>query len=685
MSPEVRRRRTKAALGLENLEGRQLLSSTPTTIGPTQAIHTTTGAAYTLAVSGPGGVLARPAGRGAVNITLFGTTSDSQVVLSRTLTRNRFTAIPLQIKSINVRTGQLGSFQALNTADLVGPISPLSGNVSGLQFDALGPNARIDVAGNLGQIDVLNGVNLGPNGLIHVGGNLTTKGVVGGSLTLNGSRLAVDGSSAAFTVAQDVNVAPGSTLDEGGPLTAGGNFNAAGSQVDVGGLTTGLNATIGAGASAAIGGTLTANGNLVVNGGQVELAGGGGLRAGGVGILGGGRIHVAGDLTGPIAVAGNVVIDAGQFAVDRDLTGTASVGGDLDIIRQGTFLVGRDFTNGLAVSGNVQLASGAVFGVGRDFKSLAVGGNLDTSGGGSLAVGGNLGALSVQGFVQGKGTDDISVGLTLGNLQVLGGGANQGGVRSLDLNVAKNIEGLDILHGIFNSFITAGDLIDGSKPTTTVGANVGPDGPIAVFDSEIFAGVQIKNLTLGGDVVSDLPRNPAGRPTRIVAGETRDGIFTPGGNIDNFQITGTLVDAVVAASVKPNGGDGTLTTTPTDVPGDDGHNTYDKPAGTVKVGQVGAFQIVPNFTAPPFDHAGDPTIDDAVLPGSINSSFAASPLPTLPPPSATTFFPLPSKSTVLGGVISTPHGDEADFAGIFAADTTGVFVGPLPKQAQSTT
>jgi hypothetical protein len=42
---------------------------------------------------------------------------------------------------------------------------------------------------------------------------------------------------------------------------------------------------------------------------------------------------------------------------------------------------------------------------------------------------------------------------------------------------------------------------------------------------------------------------------------------------------------------------------------------------------------------------------------------------------------LPTKSTVLGGVVSTPHGDSQDFAGIFAADTRGVFVGPLPQQS----
>ena len=75
----------------------------------------------------------------------------------------------------------------------------------------------------------------------------------------------------------------------------------------------------------------------------------------------------------------------------------------------------------------------------------------------------------------------------------------------------------------------------------------------------------------------------------------------------------------------------------------------------------------------------DPTIDDLILRGSINPSFASPPLPLASLSDPTTKLPLPTTSTVLGGVISTPHGDEADYAGLFAADTRGVFVGPLPS------
>jgi hypothetical protein len=157
-----------------------------------------------------------------------------------------------------------------------------------------------------------------------------------------------------------------------------------------------------------------------------------------------------------------------------------------------------------------------------------------------------------------------------------------------------------------------------------------------------------------------------------VAGEDRDGTFHVGGNIDNFQITGSLIDAVVAASVQPHGGNGTLTLNPTNAPGDGGFNTYDAPDGTISgaIGGGGPVLTFFNFTAPPYNHAIDTTIDDAVLPGAIN--------PSLAPSITATTSTLPKKSTVLGGVISTPHGDEADFAGIFAADTRGVFVGVIP-------
>jgi hypothetical protein len=66
--------------------------------------------------------------------------------------------------------------------------------------------------------------------------------------------------------------------------------------------------------------------------------------------------------------------------------------------------------------------------------------------------------------------------------------------------------------------------------------------------------------------------------------------------------------------------------------------------------------------------------------GSINPSYAAK-LQLLPPEAAAgTELPLPSTSTVLGSVITTSPGT-GDYAGIFAVNTNGVIVGPIPTSS----
>src|SRR5262249_56650561 len=95
-----------------------------------------------------------------------------------------------------------------------------------------------------------------------------------------------------------------------------------------------------------------------------------------------------------------------------------------------------------------------------------------------------------------------------------------------------------------------------------------------------------------------------GSGPRITAGEDRAGNCTSGGVIDNFQITGALIDSVLAASVAPYGGDGSLPTfaygAPPPVvgppPGDLGNNTYDAPAGFIVGGTVAAPLKFPNFS-----------------------------------------------------------------------------------------
>jgi hypothetical protein len=653
----VRRPRRGAATiepAVEPLEGRTLLShffAGATPIRPVQ----TTGGLYLLTMNGPGLEKVQHQKGGSIAITLYGTTTSSTLDVSQTRTRPHVAAGPLQISSIRVVSGELGGIVA-PVAALEGPMTPLSGGASTLQFQTLGPNAQIDVNGSLGSLS-LAGATLGRSGHVRIAGDVLSSLSIGGPLSID---------RGSFVVGHDLagSLSVGSvSLTRGGAFVVGHDLS----------------------------GGATVTGNLAITSQGV--------------------LSVGHDLGGLTVGQGAALDSGGLLAVGNDVTGAVTVTGALSLSNGAKVLVGRDTTGAIQVNGDMTLASGSAFGVGRNVSSLTVNGDLTESGKATITVGGNLSNLTVNGAYTGNNspnTIDLSVGLDLGALTVLSGGAGQGGLRDANINVAKSILGLNIPHGIFDSWITAGVLIDGGTASTV---QIGPDGADAVVNSDIRAGVEINHLTIGGNVISTFVANPksAGYPTRIVAGEDRIGNYTAGGQIDNFQITGALVDSVIAASVAPFGGDGNLPTdgydpsTPPVIPaggsGDNGNNTYDAPAGTITGGTVGSpikfatFTPVVIYNETPTGVAWnttlDPTIDDAILPGAINKSFASGPLPasTVSGPNANpdAVLPLPTKSTVLGGVISTKHGDENDFAGIVAADTTGVFVGTLPAASSGTT
>ena len=124
------------------------------------------------------------------------------------------------------------------------------------------------------------------------------------------------------------------------------------------------------------------------------------------------------------------------------------------------------------------LGPNAQIDVNGDVGSMSVQ-NVNLGPSGHVVIAGNLNSLTVTGIFQGQGTSaiDLSVGLNLTNFTVLGGSSNLGGVRSANIDVAKSILGLDVPHGIFNSFITADLLIDGSPQNNSAGGNLGADGP----------------------------------------------------------------------------------------------------------------------------------------------------------------------------------------------------------------
>jgi hypothetical protein len=741
---ESSRRRKRTAIGVEGLEQRRLLSSST---GPPFVDVRFSGALYEIAiVSGPGGIRFHRARNGMIGINLLGTTQDSQVTITALLAHRAHSIRRLAISAINVHTGRVGSIQGLTSADLMGPISPLTGIVNSLQFNTLGQAAQITVDGNLGQLAVNQGIDLGNNGLIDVSGNLTGALTVPRNLDLAGGRIivgqdlsgsvAIGGNLALSNYAQmtvgrnlgatatgaagdavvgSVTIDSGSHLSiEGnlGTLTVGGNLEASDyGTISVSGNVSSLtvsggggnpvtgNVTLSSGGQLFVGQNLTTfavgsnvftstSGNIKVMGNLGSLNVGGGITE-----SSGGAIAVMTDLTGALSVAGAVLLNGGTFAVGRDLSGAVAIAGDLALSNSGHFTVGRNMgsaATGAAVdtvSGNVNLDSGSMLTVGGNLSAFAIGGNLEasgsgqiavrgnlttltvngggggsvtgnvtlssggalmvdhnlttftigsdlqTSGGGQVKVGGDFGTLNVTGDIQGKGNQDIVVGDDLGQLNVFGGGGNVYGLTDVNIAASDSIQGIDIRNGITGSLITAGVLVNGGTPGTgSNGWNIGRLGHVAVLDSQILAGFEIQNLIIGGDVQSDAPSNAAGQATRIVAGEFPQNTYAASGMIDTFQIIGNLIDAVLAASVEPYNG------------------TYPEPLAG------------PNSTAPPF---ADPKVPITIVlaGGVINPSFASSSGGS------------PTKLTVTGGVISNIHVYPADYAGIFAATTTGVKVG----------
>jgi len=600
---------------------------------------------YFIAVSGPGEVKTQKCAGGSVSIKLVGTTQDSQLAITAFGSRSHFGTRPLKVVSIQVGSGRLGSIQGLTTTDLEGPISTLKGPVNSLQFDAIGPKAQINIItgnpgqpnvnGNLGQLTVNRGIELGPTGFIDIGNDLTGSLSVSTDVTLDGGQINIG-----RDLSGPVTIGSNLTIDDGGKLDVTRNLGTSAASTTSASSTSATSASSGS-ASGSTASTTSASSSGSSSGTTAASSGGSG-----------------------VTVTGNVALS----------------------------------TNGeIAVSGNL--------------SSFSVGGNLQTSLGGEIHVSENLGALAVTGVVQGKGRSDIVVGDDLGQLTILGGGDGVWGLQGANIAVTSNIQGVDIRNGIANSLIQAGFLITGGTPGTGSNSwNIGPDGApslssvdpamgqIAVLNSTIQAGYEIMNMTIGGDVVCDLPSTP----TRIVAGETLQDRFVPNGAIDGFQIIGNLINSVLAASVGPNPRTG----------------HYDKPAGVIEVGFTAAppaaSTLVPSpptvtvqtsgvtnvnlattgypntlqaaqlqssplsvSTAPPFANPADHEFPDVLPGGSINPSLAAK-LQLLPPAAAeATELPLPSKSTVLGSVITTMPGS-GDYAGIFAANTAGVLVGAVP-------
>ncbi len=218
--PRRRARRVDRRPSIEALESRRLLSRPLPIPATLPNVHTVVAnqAVYRVQINGPGTLRVQSAGRGQVSLSLLGTTDTSTLKITRTRVGAHFVNSALGVVSINVPSGLLHAVEAAGTADLLGPMSQITSPVDDIALRNLGPNARLNLTGDLATLGA-NQINLGPNGSILVGGDLTGK-VNAGSLQLNGGQ---------FVVAHDLSgtINTGSlVISSGGKLATGGAFGA---------------------------------------------------------------------------------------------------------------------------------------------------------------------------------------------------------------------------------------------------------------------------------------------------------------------------------------------------------------------------------------------------------------------------------------------------------------------------
>ena len=137
---------------------------------------------FELALTGPGTIRGVPQGRGRVGFVVDGSTDLTQLTISPLavsqqrglahdfpLAPRQRTAL-LNVASIEVSSGRIGSILGYHTAKLTGPVTVGgTGSVDRIAFQSLEPGAAIQVGGDLETLDVLTNATLADGPGISVG------------------------------------------------------------------------------------------------------------------------------------------------------------------------------------------------------------------------------------------------------------------------------------------------------------------------------------------------------------------------------------------------------------------------------------------------------------------------------------------------------------------------------------
>jgi hypothetical protein len=312
------------------MEDRRLLSffSGPTAIRPLIA----PAGAFLVQVSGPGVVKVHPTAGGAIDLTAYGTNTDSTITITQTKPRLHFANQLLAIHSLVVRSGQLGGLEA-SVAALTGRMTPLTDSINILDLGAFEPKAQLDIAGSVGAMSV-SSINLGPTGHVEISGDLNTFRQSGpmtiGAMTLDGGRFEVGRDSLeAIAVAGDLSVTHDGLFaigrDQDGSFTIDGSLLAeSGGQILIGRNL----------------GDLTVNGNLIVSPSGSGIAVDGALN----GLTVNGYFQGQGGTSAPTAIDLGVSLNLTSLVI---LGGISGQGGLINAnIRAGGSISGLDIAYG---------------------------------------------------------------------------------------------------------------------------------------------------------------------------------------------------------------------------------------------------------------------------------------------------------------------------------------------------
>jgi hypothetical protein len=248
--------RRAVAPALEPLEGRRLLAAFYT--GPSiNRPVSTSGGRFLIQVSGPGVVKAHPAHRSGVDLSAFGTNAATTITITQLRPRWHFPSQLLVLNKVRITSGQLGGLDA-KVADLNGAMTTIRNTLNTLELGEIGPNAQINVDGDVGTLSVAT-IDLGPSGNVTISGAINTNDVTTsmtvGSFNIDGGQFLIgQDSMAPILVTGDMTLSKNGLFSVGrdldGSLTVDGNLELdTGGQVFVGRNLNGL----------------TVNGNVIVN------------------------------------------------------------------------------------------------------------------------------------------------------------------------------------------------------------------------------------------------------------------------------------------------------------------------------------------------------------------------------------------------------------------------------------